>query len=95
MIPIVPGKGGVDQRQTADAPPEHQQDQYPMRKLSELRRYAERQAYRPVADAVSYRQTASGRSSAALMMHPPVRNSVKYSSKTAEALFTMRLSTRR
>ena len=36
-----------DQRQTADAPPEHQQDQYPMRKLSELRRYAERQAYRP------------------------------------------------
>ena len=47
MIPIVPGEGGVDQRQTADAPPEHQQDQYPMRKLSELRRYAERQAYRP------------------------------------------------
>ena len=47
MIPIVPGEGGVDQRQTADAPPEHQQDQYPMRKLSELRRYTERQAYRP------------------------------------------------
>ena len=47
MIPIVSGEGGVDQRQTADAPPEHQQDQYPMRKLSELRRYAERQAYRP------------------------------------------------
>ena len=46
MIVLVSGKGGVDQRQTADTPPEHQQDQYQLRKLSKLRRYAERQTYR-------------------------------------------------